>query len=148
MATSEIKLAISSRLENVALMGMAVNKMCSVTPLSEIESLQVELCVVEACNNVIKHGYGHEPHHELEVVVTLGLDRILISIRDLGIARKVVATPSLNYDPDCLATLPENGMGLFLIHQIMDHVHYETTEGRNVLTLTKLFHSNSGPSRF
>jgi len=43
------------------------------------------------------------------------------------------------FDPINVENLPEGGMGLSIIHQIMDCVAYETTNGRNKLILTKFF---------
>jgi len=45
----------------------------------------------------------------------------------------------LDYDPDDLASLPEGGMGLYLLHSLMDHVDYVSRDGRNVLTLERRF---------
>ena len=48
MPDQRLKPIIESRLENVPLVGMAVNKLSSFFPLSDVESYQIELCVVEA----------------------------------------------------------------------------------------------------
>ena len=48
--------------------------------------------------------------------------------------------PQLDYCPKDVAGLPEGGMGLYIMHQVMDRVEYASEGGRNVLTLTRLVH--------
>jgi len=54
MEPKKIKLTIDSDLTHVFLVGLAVNKICSHIPLTELQSYQIETCVVEAVNNTIK----------------------------------------------------------------------------------------------
>lgn len=135
----EIKLIISSNLTNISLIGMAVNKICAQIPLNKIEAYQIELCVVEAVNNVIKHAYKNETGHDVVVSIKLYLDRITFLVCDTGKAMELKQAADLEFDPADLENLPESGMGLVVIHQIMDEVAYKTIEDRNVLTMTKIF---------
>ncbi len=74
---------------------------------------------------------------EVEVEVRFFDDRIIFTICDVG-ARKPTDLPhTLDYDPEDLDSLPEGRMGLFLIHEIMDDINYETSENRNIFTMTK-----------
>ena len=84
MDCERIKLSIESKLENVSLIGMAINKLCSLTPLSDVESDQIEFWAVEAVNNSIIHAYGREAGHEVEVVFTLYGDRLILDVCDTG----------------------------------------------------------------
>jgi serine/threonine-protein kinase RsbW len=141
MAARRIKLVISSALENVSLIGMMINKVCSIIPLSEVESYQTELCVVEACTNAIKHAYKHQPNHDVEVVITVSMDRIAFAISDTGKSMEKMEVPALDYDPNDLDSVPEGGMGLFIMRSVMDKVDYNSSHGKNTLTLTKYFSS-------
>jgi serine/threonine-protein kinase RsbW len=142
MAARRIKLVINSALENVSLVGMTINKICSVIPLSEVEAYQAELCVVEACTNAIKHSYSHQPHHEVEVVVAVYFDRITFAISDTGKTMERRETPALDFDPNDLDSLPEGGMGLFIMNNVMDKVDYSSSHGKNTLAMTKFFAAN------
>lgn len=135
----EIKLIIDSDLANVSLIGMAVNKICTQIPLDKIEAYQIETCVVEAVTNVIKHAYKNETGHDAAVSIKLHLDRITFLVCDTGKSMNPEQPAKLEFDPSDLENLPEGGMGLFIIHQIMDEVTYETIKDRNVLTMTKIF---------
>ena len=135
----EIKLIIDSDLANVSLIGMAVNKICTQIPLDKIEAYQIETCVVEAVTNVIKHAYKNETGHDVAVSIKLHPDRITFLVCDTGKAMAPKQPAELEFDPDDLENLPEGGMGLFIIHKIMNAVSYKTIENRNVLTMTKIF---------
>jgi serine/threonine-protein kinase RsbW len=142
MAEKQIKLTIDSSLKNVFLVGLAVHKICSYLGFNELESYQLELCVVEAVNNVIIHSYGKEAGHEVEVHFKLYSDMLAIDVcntgktmeRDLLEKRNL---SSLQFDPDDLGSIPEGGMGMGFINEIVDSTDYKTGGGKNCLTMTK-----------
>jgi serine/threonine-protein kinase RsbW len=137
-SSGNIKLTILSTLENVPLLGASVNKMCSLVSMTDEQAFQMELCVVEACNNVIKHAYNNADDKEVEVEVRFLDDRIIFSVCDAGSPKPGDVLHTLEYDPEDLDNLPEGKMGLFLIHEIMDEIHYETKNGKNVFSMTKI----------
>jgi len=139
MRIGAITLAIDSRVENVSLIGLAVNKICASIPLSDQGAYEAEVSVVEAVNNVIKHAYGNEPGHTVEVVVTVGQSAVTFEVCDTGrpLERFDVRLPPV--DSDDYESLPEGGRGLYIMHAFSDQVRYERQGGRNVLTLVKLF---------
>ncbi len=142
MCDKKIKLIIESKLDNVSLIGMAVNKLCSSVPLSDIESYQIELCIVEAVTNSIIHAYEKEAGHDVEVVFTLDKSRLTFDVYDTGkpLSKKIISEKScstLEVDPDDLAGLAEGGRGLAIINEVMDQVEYRTEKGKNCFTMTK-----------
>ena len=46
---------------------------------------------------------------------------------------------ALEFDPRDLENLPEGGMGLFLIQQIMDKVSYNVKDNTDTLSMTKYY---------
>ncbi|MCG8607806.1 ATP-binding protein [bacterium] len=137
MDLKSIKLTIKSRLENVSLVGQTVNKICSVLLFTENAAYQTELCVVEACNNVIEHAYLGDPDKDLDVIVRLYPDKITFDICDSGNPMPSSYCREMDFDPTDRSKLPEGGMGLFFIHEIMNQVEYRTQGVHNVLSLTK-----------
>ena len=144
MSGRRITLAITSDLQNVSLVGQAVERLCSLIPLSDIESHQIALCVVEAVNNAILHAYHNETEHEVEVIFWHYPDHLILQICDTGRAmdpkhlEPQTASP-LDFDPSRLTSIPEKGLGLAIIRETMDKVTYTASEGKNVLTLTRFF---------
>ena len=142
MDFKRIKLIIESKLENVPLIGITINKLSSLIFLSDIESYKIELCVVEAVTNSIKHAYGKEAGQDVEVVFTLYADRLTIDVCDTGkpldqniMNKKNVSSLDVNLDD--IANLPEGGRGIAIIKEIMDTVSYKSEKRKNVLTMAK-----------
>ncbi len=145
MRDRSIKLTINSELKHVALIGMAVNKIASDTELSQEMSDQMELCVVEAVNNAIQHAYRNKAGYEVEVMIEFTSTGMTFEVCDTGESMESLKTPTLEFDPDDRANLPEGGMGLYLIHQIMDAVRYERSGNKNILSMTKKFSDEDLP---
>ncbi len=133
----DIQLIIDSLLQNVSLVGVAVNSMSMSLSLSQVDASQIELCVVEAVTNAIKHAYNNQPGFSIQVNFAVYPDKLVITVCDEGQAMPALVVPSLDFDPTDLEHLPEGGMGLFLIHSIMDEVTYVSQQGKNRLTMTK-----------
>jgi len=139
-AENSMTLTLDSRLEDVFLAGLAVRGICLYTPLDPCAACQVELCVVEAVTNAVKHAYGEKAGNEVRIVVSLGPDRITISVGDKGSPMGNIARPEPVGDRDHLENLPESGFGLFIIRSVMDLVSYGREEGGwNVLNMMKRF---------
>jgi serine/threonine-protein kinase RsbW len=132
-----IKLIIESKLDNVPLVGTAINKLCSTLALGEVECCEIEICVVEAVNNAVIHAYDREEGHEIEVVFSFYHNRIVIEIKDNGKKNKEFKSPTLEFDPCDRQSLPVGGMGLFIINKVMNKVSYASDGGTNTLTLIK-----------
>lgn len=132
-----IKLTIDSRLENIGLVGLAVQAISSYVGCSEVEAYQIQLSVVEAVTNVVRHAYNDQPGHEASVVVTLYPDRISFQVRDTGQAMNLMGQDPIEFDPSKLSDLPERGMGLYIIQTVMDELDYQLVDGTNLLTMTK-----------
>ena len=84
----------------------------------------------EAFNNACKHA-GHKGSGELEIEIDLGSDSITIRISDYGTGFRMEDVPEPDFE-----SLPESGMGLFIIRSFMDEVSYSAGVP-NVLSMTK-----------
>ncbi|GKT10914.1 ATP-binding protein [Desulforhabdus sp. TSK] len=135
--TGTIKLTIESKLENVPLVGGAVRGIAGALSMDEISGYHMELCVVEAVTNATKHAYSLEAGHSVEINILRFPDRITFQVCDRGKSLDPAKVRPLEFDPDQLETVPERGMGLFIMHSLMDEVRYETDGGLNMLTMSK-----------
>ncbi len=131
-----VTLRIDSRLANVELVARAVRGLCNAAGMPGRECARVELALVEAVNNVVRHAYRGQAGHWVEVVFTAEEGRISLEVADEGTAMPPRATPVFDFDPSDLANIPEGGMGLYLIHSVMDTVEYHSRDGRNALVMT------------
>ncbi len=87
----------------------------------------------EAFSNVVLHG-GGAGGAELEIEVEARADQVIIRLMDRGRPFELSTIP-----PPKLETLPESGLGLFIIRSSMDRLSYEPGKRGfpNVLSLTK-----------
>ncbi len=142
MKPKEIKLIIDSKLEDVALVGREVNKLCSAAGCPLLEASDVELCVVEAVTNSIEHAYKLKAGHKVEVAFAIYSDELIVGVCDTGepMDPKLLeekGPSSFLFDPDNLESIPEGGRGLAIIKEIMDSVNYTSKEGKNCFTMKK-----------
>src|SRR5262245_25570950 len=135
--SQEIQLVIDSSLQNVSLVGVAINALCASLSLSQTDAYQIELCAVEAVTNAIKHAYDNRRGFPVQVCFTTHPDKLVLAVCDEGKKMSKLVVPSLDFDPTDREHLPEGGMGLFLIHSVMDKVTYTSRHGKNTLTMIK-----------
>ena len=134
---ARITISIDSRLDQVPMVGYAVRGICAQLGLIESFVSQLELTVVEAVNNAIKHAYGSQAGHAVEVIVAVNRERIRFEICNEGKSLNFQRGTSLDYDPHDRKNLPEGGMGLHIMEKVMDDISYFSRDGRNCLVLCK-----------
>jgi serine/threonine-protein kinase RsbW len=97
----------------------------------------IELAVDEAVTNIIEHAYGDEGIGDVELEYLIDETGLTIDLRDHGqpFFPEEVETPDIQAP---LEKRENHGLGIFLIRQIMDEVHYRFDEAKgNRLTLIK-----------
>jgi len=105
--------------------------------LSESEVYAVQLAVDEASTNIMEHGYGRECPERIDITCEILEDGLKVVIYDDAqpFTPEGVPEPETNVP---LEDLKPRGLGLFLIHKMMDEVKYEPTADRgNTLTMIK-----------
>jgi serine/threonine-protein kinase RsbW len=85
----------------------------------------------EAFNNVVIHGYSGRKDCTLDVEAEFDQEQITVRLIDSGTPVDFSLVPR----PD-LDSIPEGGMGVFMIHALVDEVEYRGGDV-NVLSLTK-----------
>lgn len=85
----------------------------------------------EAFNNVVLHAYRDREGGVLEVEADVGEGVLVLRLKDDGAAAAFEEVP----EPD-LDSLPEGGLGVFMMRALLDEVSY-AAGSPNVLTLTK-----------
>jgi len=96
----------------------------------------IQLATDEAASNVIEHAYGGKPNGKFNISCEFRIDQLIITLLDHG----KTFEPSRVEEPDLKADLLDRkigGLGIYLMHKLMDEVHYESTPAGNLLTLVK-----------
>ena len=132
-----IKISLQSRPENVRLLGATVKGICSCAQCPPEDSGLIQTAIVEALNNVIRHAYQGEPDKTVDVEFQMEPGLLKATIQDEGLGLEAWPNPRLDFDPQDVSSLPEGGMGIFIINQVMDQGEYTRENGRNVLVMTK-----------
>lgn len=108
------------------------------TLVEHVETADGEFCNAmatafgEAFNNIVIHGYKDRTDGVLEVEAELGTAHMKLTLLDNGVSAPDFATIPA---PD-LDDMVEGGMGLFMMHSLVDEVDYRPGSP-NVLSLTK-----------
>ncbi len=123
--------------DSLAKIGEFVTRAAGCVGLSEEAVYAVEMAVDEACTNIIEHAYGGEGRGDIECTCQINSNKLTVTLQDRGRPFDPSSVP----EPDVNAALEdrqEGGLGLYLIHRLMDEVHFEfTPDSGNVLTMVK-----------
>jgi serine/threonine-protein kinase RsbW len=141
---ARLNLTIDSDVGDVALLAVAVNRIARLAGFDEIAASEVELCVAEAVTNAIRHAYGGETGHWVEVRVETGKDALRLRVFDSGnsmphtLAERLTQKSEMaDPDTESRAQLAEGGRGLQIIRGLMDEVAYLRIDERNCLEMTR-----------
>jgi serine/threonine-protein kinase RsbW len=137
-----LTLEITSNLGDVSLMAVAVHAISVYAGLGQDSASLVELSVVEAVTNAIKHAYHGEPVHRLTVKISVDETHLQFDLYDTGtpmaadqVDRLVQGSGIVESSYSDVTAIPENGRGLEIIHRTMDEITYMRESGSNHLML-------------
>ena len=117
-----IRLDLPSSMQHVYLLDTIILEILKEMEFDEETSEQVNLAVIEAGTNAIKHGNQEDLNKHAHFEFIVQSDKITVVIQDegKGFKREEVADP---LDPANL--LKSSGRGIFLMEACMDSVTYE-----------------------
>jgi serine/threonine-protein kinase RsbW len=128
---------INSEYKNVSSVCFIVKTFCEENYIDEEKIKEIELSLAEALNNIIKHAYKGDQSNKIEISMVIEGDIIKIVLTDYGLPREKIGKPVLEFDPNDIDSLPEGGMGLYIIEQLMDENTYFRDGEKNTFTLIK-----------
>jgi serine/threonine-protein kinase RsbW len=105
--------------------------------LDDKEIYEVDLAVDEACCNIIDHAYGGEDRGDMQCTVEIGENTLTVVLKDRGRPFDPSRVPLPIFDVP-VEQLKRRGAGFYLMHKIMDELHFETSsETGNTLVMVK-----------
>jgi sigma-B regulation protein RsbU (phosphoserine phosphatase) len=129
-------LSLAPDLAEVSRMTAWAEACCGGAGLDDL-AFKLVLALEEAVANVVNHAFvGVAPPHRIEVVLDTGDGQVVAEVIDNGRA----FDPSTAPEPDLSLPLAERdpgGLGILLIHRMMDRVEYRRSDGKNCLRLEK-----------
>jgi len=123
--TGDITLSITSQERYIYLVDIVISHVVSEMGFGEETGGQINLAVIEAGINAIKHGNESDPEKTVEFRFHMEQDKVTVFVRDCG----------SGFDLECVEDplSPENlmkpcGRGIFLMRSFMDQVIYRIDE--------------------
>jgi len=99
-------------------------------------TMSLNLAIEEAVVNVMDYAYPPGEKGDVTIDVCVSDEWLQFIISDAGTpfdpTQKEEADTTLSVDER-----PIGGLGIFLVRQLMDTIHYQYVDGKNVLTLKK-----------
>lgn len=117
-----VSLTVPSQSKYLGLIRKVIHQVSQDGGFSEEDGRKLTLAVDEACSNVIKYSYEHDPNQTIVLTLTDSTDRLEIKIQDFG------KCPDLeSIKPRDLNEVKPGGLGTHFIRSIMDVVTYDTS---------------------
>lgn len=131
----ESRLTIPGRLAQVEQVCILVGQSARAAGFDRRTAYACQLAVTEACENIILHGYGGEGLGEITASAAASPGELAIQLED----RAPPFNPSTKPPPPTWSDddPPVGGLGLRIIHRVMDEITYDRRGDRNVLRLVK-----------
>ena len=119
---SDVRFAIGSRLELLALVHAVIEGLAREQGLDEETTMALQVAVIEAGTNAIQHGNVFAENKAVTFDFQMRAGGIEVQVEDFGegFDPKRVADPT---DPSAL--LSPHGRGLFLMRSLMDEVTFD-----------------------
>jgi len=131
-----LEISLVNDLKEIARVAEQIDEFCASRAIASEVAYAVNLALDEILTNTINYGYADDEPHQIELIVSLEVEALVIVIVDDSAAFDLSNAPT----PDVGASLEERplgGLGLFLVHQMMDSVEYRREGERNIVTLKK-----------
>jgi serine/threonine-protein kinase RsbW len=125
------QVTIPATLETVSSFSAELDTLFEAVPL-ELR-VKIVLALQELFVNIVKHAYAGV---EGDITLDIQWDEAQLQIRVVDQAPKEFVPPEEVTAPDPFS-LPEGGMGLFIVHQSFDHVEYTRRNNENIWQLQK-----------
>jgi len=140
----DIKVPSNPRM--MQLVRKTIAQACQMVGFSDREIHAVTLAVDEGCTNIIRHCYRNSKTGHIVLRVRLYNDKIEIVLRDFGdeidVEKLRECAEKRKRELELSGPVNPGGLGVMLIHSIMDRVHYRTSQDSGtVLRLVKYLSS-------
>lgn len=129
-------LTIEGRLEEIDTIIDFIGDAARKAGFDERTTYSCQLATSEACENIIIHGYGvNNRLEEIEILTRSSPRELEIVVKDTAPPFDSAITPK---DTEINTSDPKpGGLGLMIIHHVMDEVEYDRRGRMNILRMVK-----------
>ena len=130
------RLTLRNDIAEVSQLAEFVDKVCALAGFDDLTTSTLNLAMEEAVVNVIEYAYPKDERHLICIVAKIKEDELTFVISDAGVPFDPTTQPKSDI------SLPAEeravgGLGIHLIREFMDTIHYEHRNNLNILTLGK-----------
>ena len=136
MNDESLELSLANELREIAGVAAKIDEFCASHDVGHV-AYAVNLAIDEILTNTISYGYEDDERRRIEVIVRLEPEALVVVIVDDSLPFDLALVPERDIEGASLEDMPLGGLGIFLVHQMMDSVDYRREEGCNVVTLIK-----------
>ena len=136
MEKIERQLVLHNDIQQISLLAQFVETVADLAHLDASVSMSLNLALEEAVSNVIMYAYPKGTDGLVDIKAILDKDSLEFVISDSGVAFDPTAAPEADITLD-VQDRPIGGLGIFLVRNIMDAVHYKREGGKNILSMSK-----------
>jgi serine/threonine-protein kinase RsbW len=135
MKHNRYSIRLKSDLEALAGIKRFVSRVAALHGLPGTVRDDITLAVYEGCANVIEHAYADSTARDIEVELEILESEAIIFIYDSG---HPFRPPDKSPDVwELIDRGADGGLGLWMIHNLMDEVNFYNRDGLNVLEMKK-----------
>lgn len=131
------ELIIAATVENISLVTAFVDELLETLDCPLKTQMQIDIAIDELFGNIAQYAYTPEiGDATVRIEVVDNPLAVVISFIDKG----VPYDPMAKDDPDITCSAEERaigGLGIFLVKETMDEMHYMYKDGQNILTIRK-----------
>lgn len=115
--------------DNLEIIRETISKIAEKAGFDEDNINMIELAVDEACANVVKHAFqkDHTQPIDLDIIVDAKKFTIVVSDKGKGFDISKMKKPDMK---DYLTNRRVGGLGIHIIHTLMDEVEYDSVPGK------------------
>ena len=139
---NSLEISISADIAELARVQEATEKFAAEMDVPAGTIQKMSIILDELLNNTISYGFDDANDHEIHLSIESNDDHVTLKISDDGIP----FNPFAHSAPDTSLSIEEReigGLGVMLVKQLTDSQAYQRLSGRNVITLTIKFNSES-----
>ena len=130
------RIELRNTLEDLPVLERALASFASDRGLTRDDLNRLNLVLEELMINVISYAYDDQDEHQIVVRLGLENDELVIEVEDDGRPFNPLEVPPPDLDRP-LIERQVGGLGLHLVRNFVDEIHYRRIEGKNVLSLSK-----------
>lgn len=145
--TTQVEMRIPSDVVFERVVRAAAEEIGRQMGFSQEKVADLTLAVSEAVTNAIEHGNRQQREIEVGVVFRLAADCLEIRVVDKGQMEKPLEIRRCGITEEAIERGELRGLGLYLIHQLVDRVEFSSDEAGNTFTMWLHINPRNGQAR-